>query len=651
VPSLPGEPFQAEYDGKPFLESGKEAWALSDEQKALLTKNSIRHVLVMKVQDAHVGACWNNEIQALAECLPWGIPVNISSDPRHGAAAGGAEFKSGGSDVSKWPEGLGIAAAFDEHIAKSYAHAVAKEYRALGIRTALSPQVDVGTEPRWMRWEDTYGMNPNQVAALGKIYVDSLQGEDWSNESVIAMAKHWPGGGPVEGGRDAHYPFGKFAVYPGNNMQDHLKPFLKGVFALEGKTKKAAAIMPYYTVSWNVDPDGNNVGNAYSRHIIQDMLRKDAAYDGVVCTDWGITQDPKADIDSFGSRCYGVEGLSEAQRHLRAIENGVDQFGGNWNVRPLLEAVKLGNEIYGEKAMRQRMEESAVRLLTNMFRIGLFENPYLDPEQSVEIVGHEDLRWQGYEAQLKSIVLLKNKDDVLPLKEKMKVYVPNRHIRPRKNFFRQMEEEQTIVPVPKALLEQYFEVADSPDEADAAIVFVESPLSDGYDKGYKPISLQYRPYRAEHARVQSIGQGDFREEKPNRSFRNVVGTAANEEDLDLVIDTKKAMKDKPVIVVMRVHNPAVLSEMEPWADALMAEFGVEKRAIFDLIVGKAEPYGLLPFVFPESMEAVEKHAEDVPFDYAAYVDAEKHAYGYGYGLNWKGVIEDERKEKYIFRNC
>ena len=227
--------------------------------------------------------------------------------------------------------------------------------------------------------------------------------------------------------------------------------------------------------------NGKNVGNSYSEYLIKDLLRRTYRYEGIVCTDWGITGDPAPVIDSFGSRCFGVEDLTEAQRHLLAIENGVDQFGGNSNIVPILEAYQLGCEKYGEKAMRSRMEESAVRLLKNIFRCGLFENPYLDPEESKSIVGCQKLAQAGYQAQLQSVVMVKNQQ-VLPIQEKKKVYIPTRKIKARKNFFRGMDPEREVVPAEKNLVEKYYQWADTPEEADFALVFIESPLSDGYSQ-------------------------------------------------------------------------------------------------------------------------------------------------------------------------
>ena len=652
LPGLSVGPFISTYDGKTLEESGKEPFSLTDQQKKMLTQDHIRHILIMLISNAEMAAKWNNNLQALAESLPHSIPVNISSDPRHGAGKASAEFKSQAADVSKWPEGLGLAATFSEDLCRAYGEAVSREYRALGITTALSPQIDLGSEPRWMRFEDTFGGSPEMVTKFGKIYCDALQTTEgspdgWGKKSVCAMAKHWPGGGPCEAGRDAHYAFGKYAVYPGDNAAQHMQPFLDGAFRLDGPTQKTASVMPYYTVSWNLDTkDGKNVGNSYSHHIISDLLRDKYGYDGVVCTDWGITADPNREIDSFGSRCFGTEHLSEAERHLMILENGVDQFGGNSDIRPVLEAYRLGCERHGQAWMRFRFEQSAVRLLRNIFRCGLFDNAYLNPEESKRIVGCQEFCEKGFEAQLKSVVMLKNKQ-LLPLKPHLKVYVPDRRLGPGKTFFRTEAPAQELPGASRETVERYFEWASSPEEADAALVFIESPLSDGYSikdreqggNGYVPVSLQYRPYTAKAARTESIAGGDFRETFTNRSYAGKTGTARNEYDLDLVLQMKKAMPDKPVIVCIRMHNPAVLSELEPFADAILTDFGVQQEALLKIISGESMPQGRLPIQLPKDMETAEKHCEDVPLDLEAYTDSEGNVYDFGFGLDWNGVIE------------
>ncbi len=650
VPPRAGGPFQGTFEGKTWEESGKEKYALSDQQRGFLANEHIRHILMMAVDDADTAARWSNELQHLAEKLPHAIPVNISSDPRSGAKAAAAEFKTAGGDVSKWPEGLGFAACFDPGVVKQFAHDASLEYRAMGITTALGPQIDLCTEPRWMRFPDTLGMKTEDVKILVKAYCDGMQTTEgakdgWGRDSVNTMVKHWPGGGTGEGGRDAHYAFGKYAVYPAGNAAEHEKPFTEAAFRLDGPTKRASAVMPYYTVSWGLDTRyGKNVGNSYSKYLIHDLLRGKYGYDGVVCTDWGITKDPDPSMDSFGSRCYNMREYTEPERMLIAILNGVDQFGGNDDPKPILAAYRLGYERLGEAEMRRRMEAAAVRLLTNIFRCGLFEDPYLDPEKSVRTVGCEAFRVHGMEAQRKSVVLLKNRKNVLPLREGLKIYVPVRHIGPSKSFFRTDIPAREIDPVTDEVIRQYGVRVSSPEEADAAIVFAESPACNPYSRedaekggnGYLPITLQYRPYTAVSARPVSIAGGDFRESFTNRSYQGKTNTAYNEADLDNILACRKAMGNKPVIVVETLNNPMVVSEFEAETDALLAEFGVSRQAALDVIFGRCAPRGRLPIQMPRDMDTVERHCEDKALDLLPHVDECGHAYDYGFGLGFDG---------------
>lgn len=418
------------YNGKSIEESGANPWNLTDEQKKILKEDNLRHILIVTVESPEVAAKWNNSMQSYAESIGLGIPGNTSSDPRHaGQVSGGvkAEFNAGGSgEISVWPDGLAMAATFDPAVMKQFGEVAAKEYRALGITTALSPQIDLGTEPRWFRISMTYGESPKLVTDMGRAYTDGFQTstgsaeikDGWGYNSVNAMVKHWPSGGPEEGGRDGHWAFGKFAVYPGNNFEMHLKPFTEGAFKLDGKTKEASAVMPYYTISYNQAKDGTNYANGFSKYIITDLLREKYGYDGVVCTDWMITHDEGSTPDQFRGKPWGVENMNENERHYMALMAGVDQFGGNNQVAPVIAAYQMGVKEHGKTFMRQRFEQSAVRLLKNIFRLGLFENPYLDPQQSSSTVGCPEFMQAGYDAQLKSIVMLKNKNNILPVSEK-----------------------------------------------------------------------------------------------------------------------------------------------------------------------------------------------------------------------------------------
>lgn len=661
------------YNGKPFSQSNAKTWNLSDQQKKFLEEDNLRHVLVMGIQSPEIAARWNNEIQAFVEGIGLGIPGNTSSDPRHSGqltSSTNAEFNAGGDKISVWPDGLAMAATFDPSIAKQFGEIAAREYRALGIATALSPQVDMGTEPRWFRINMTYGESPELVTDMGRAYVDGFQTsigdaeikDGWGYTSVNAMVKHWPGGGPEEGGRDGHWAFGKFAVYPGDNFETHLKPFTEGTFKLEGKTLAASAVMPYYTISYNQAKDGTNYANGYSKYIITDLLREKYGYDGVVCTDWLITGDEGKTPGDFAGKPWGAEELSISERHYLALMAGVDQFGGNNDKGPVLEAYQMGVKEHGEEFMNNRFKQSAVRLLKNIFRVGLFENPYLDPQESERIVGSEEFVKAGYEAQLKSIVLLKNKGGVLPVEdEKKTVYIPKRINPSIKDWWGNVGKEEEVMMVNPEMIKEYYNITENPQEADFALVFVNSPHSNsdggGYDiddrkaegNGYVPISLQYGPYTAADARSQSIAAGDpvIDPSITNRSYKGKTSTVANTKDLQTILTTREQMKDRPVIVVVNATRPMVFNEFEQKVEGIVMRFGVSDRAVMDIVSGKAEPSGLLPVQMPANMETVENQKEDVPFDLKCHTDEEGNSYDFGFGLNWKGIIKDTRTNKYI----
>ena len=636
---------------------------LTDDQARFLRADNVRHVLVTSIASPATAAGWNNSLQALVESVVPGIPANVSSDPRHLPVAD-AEYNAGaGGRISMWPSSLGMAAAFDPGLVREFGRVAAREYRALGIATALSPQVDLATDPRWSRVGGTFGEHPRLAADLARAYVDGFQtstGQDeiadgWGYASVNAMVKHWPGGGTGEGGRDAHYAFGKYAVYPGGNFAAHLVPFLEGAFRLKGPTRAAAAVMPYYTISHGIDREnGENVGNSYSRHVIGRLLRGEAAYDGVVCTDWGVTRDARA-VDGFGTTPWGAETLTLAARHYRILMAGVDQFGGNNEAGPLLEAWRMGVAEHGEERMRARMEQSAVRLLTNIFRVGLFENPYLDPAETARTVGSPGFMKAGYAAQLRSVVMLKNRAATLPAARGRTVYLPKRHTPARRDFFGREEPARLDYPVSREVAEKYFRVTDDPAAADFALVVVDSPEGGtGYSaddvkkggNGYLPITLQYRPYRAAAARARRLAGGDPLDPFTDRSYRGRTARAANERDLETILAARRAMGPKPVVVAVRLSNPMVFAEFEREADAILLCFGIQDQALMEIVSGAAQPSGLLPIGMPADMAEVERQDEDVPFDMRCHVDTEGNAYDFGFGLSWQGGVRDERTTRY-----
>lgn len=663
--SIPGSSYGrggATYNGTTLAQSGLTSADMTDQQKKFLSEDNVRAVLVTTVESPEVAAKWNNNVQAFVEGLGHGIPANNSSDPRHEVSAT-AEYNLGaGGDISKWPSSLGIAATFDPQVMKQFGNIASKEYRALGIATALSPQVDLATDPRWSRFSGTFGDDADLATDMARAYCDGFQTSPkdkaiegaWGYESVNAMVKHWYGYGAQEGGRDSHYCYGKYAVYPGNNLAQHLQSFTEGAFKLEDGTGMASAVMPIYSILFNQDPDGNNVGGSYSKWMIQEQLRDTYKFDGVACTDWNIMFDNNA-VEAFGGMCWGVEDVPVAERHFMILESGVDQFGGQNDKGPVLEAYKIWAGRYGKESADQRFQKSAYRLLLNVFRVGLFENPYLDVENTKAVVGAPEYMQAGYEAQLKSVVMLKNHGNVLPVAARKNVYVAKRHNVPTLGFFGLSGEDSWTYPVNLDMVRKYYNVVENPADADFAIVFMKEPASgNGYSvedrkkggNGYMPVSLQYNDYTATYAREVSIAGGDPKESFTNRSYKGKTVKTSNRDDLQVLLDTKKAMGDKPVVAVLDTGRPVVVGEFEGAADAILLTFSVNNQAVFDIVSGKNEPCGLLPMDMPLNMKVVEEQMEDVPHDMECHVDADGNTYAFAFGMNWSGVINDSRVEKY-----
>ena len=632
---------------------------LTADQKKFLKDDHLRAVLITSVKSPTVAAQWNNQQQAFVEGLDHGIPANTSSDPRH-ETQGNAEFNAGaGGQISLWPSSLGLAATFDPLLVKQFGEIASEEYRALGIATALSPQIDIATEPRWWRFSGTFGENPLLVTDMARAYCEGFQttpGTDgWGLKSVNAMVKHWYGYGAQEAGRDSHFSHGKFAVYPGNNLAMHKRPFAEGAFNLKGGTKMASAVMPIYSIVLNQDPSGENVGGSYSKWLIQEQLRDGEHFEGVICTDWGITNDYKSAYDPSGGKPWGVEDLTVAERHYRVLQAGVDQFGGNNEIGPIIEAYQMWEKDFGKEKAQQRFQQSAQRLLLNIFRVGLFENPYLDPKETDAIVGKPAFMEAGYDAQLRSIVMLKNHQKALPAQERSKVYIPKRHYPSIPRIWGPPTEDKTDDPISPELVKRYFDIAETPEEAAFAICVIGEPsFSLGYSldeaskggNGYLPISLQYEDYTATDARAESIGGGDPLESFTNRTYKGKTVKTLNRDDMLMIRETKKLMGDKPVIVIVEVGKPLVLKEIEPSADAILLSFGVQYQALLEIISGQQEPTALLPFQMPADMKTVETQKEDVPGDMRCYKDADGHSYDFAFGLGWKGVIKDQRVKRY-----
>ncbi|KAI6084669.1 glycoside hydrolase family 3 protein [Hypoxylon rubiginosum] len=357
--------------------------------------------LVGDITDAKETATFYNRIQQRAAETRLGIPVTLSSDPRHHFTENiGTGFDAG--RFSQWPETLGLAALRDASLVKKFAEIAREEYLAVGIRAALHPQVDLSTEPRWARISGTFGEDATLTAELLTAYIQGFQGDKLGPYSVTTVTKHFPGGGPMENGEDSHFVYGKNETYPGNNLQYHLIPFKAAIAA------GARQMMPYY--SRPIGTEFEPVGFSFNKEIVTDLLRDELGFEGIVVTDWGLITDTTIRGQYMPARAWGVENLSELDRAARILDAGCDQFGGE--TRPEL-IVQLVNEGVIDEA---RLDVSVRRLLREKFVLGLFDNPYVDAAAAARVVGNDYFVRLGSEAQRRAYTLLTNGNDTLPLR-------------------------------------------------------------------------------------------------------------------------------------------------------------------------------------------------------------------------------------------
>jgi beta-glucosidase len=525
----------------------------------MIAKRLMNHFnIFMEASSPRLMARWHNHVQKLAEQTRLGIPVTISTDPRHAFTNNPLANLTAGS-FSQFPEQTGLAATRDVTLVEKFGDIARQEYLAVGIRLALHPMADLATEPRWARSNGTFGEDADLSAEMTAAYIRGFQGKTLGRDSVACMTKHFPGAGPQKDGEDAHFPYGREQVYPGDNFDYHLKPF-EAAFKAE-----TAQIMPYYGMP--VGTPLEEVGFGFNKDVITGLLRGKYGFDGVVCTDWALLTPLKImGRVIMAERAWGVEHLSLAERAKKIIDAGADQFGGEACPEVVIQLVREG------RISEERIDQSIRRLLRDKFKLGLFDDPYVDENAAEKIVGKTEFREAGELIQRKSIVLLKNDKQTLPLKSGLKIYAEN---------------------VKPEVLKKYGQLVKDPAKADIAILRLQSP------------------YKKRKGLLESFfhaGDLDFKEPEKSRLL--------------------KIMAQVPTIVDIYLERPSVFPEIAEKCAGLLANFGAGDAAVLDIIFGKFNPQGKLPFELPSSMEAVLKQKEDLPYD------SENPLFKFGHGLSY-----------------
>ncbi len=550
-----------------------------------------RHLIVRDNLPPRDLATWTNAVQELAERSRLGIPVVFASNPRnHVALVAQFGVNESAGVFSEWPGELGLAALRDPDLIETFGREIAKEWRAGGIHKLYGYMADVASEPRWSRFNGTFGEDPELVSEYIGAVVRGMQGPSLSPAAVATTIKHFPGGGVRLDGHDPHFEWGQTNEYPTDNALEayHLPPFQAAVDA------GASSIMPYYAKPVNSSapqlPEQywqgpttqfEEVAFAYNATFIQELLRERMGHQGYVNSDSGI-------IDAM---MWGVESLTKPERFAAAVKAGTDIFSDMANPADLLAAAEQGLVTEAE------LNGACVRLLTDIFELGLFENPYVDTDTAEQVIGGETVSALGDRAQRRSVTLLRGNRDLLPLdltdSPKIHALVTGRT---------RSGEVQAKLEVAIAKQWPTATLVEHPEDADLAFVWVRPEIA-LFEDDREGVSLSIDP-------------------------------RDNGVDVDRVQHIEQTV---PTILVVNLTNPWLLGEIEPAAEAVVGTFEITPENLLASLAGQdGGPTGKLPLTLPASFRMVADSPRDVPGKFCGeaypYLDREHVSYAYGHGL-------------------
>ena len=458
-----------------IIEQGETIFATSKVYGTTHTieTRKLRHFILRDNFSPAEMAKWMNTMNEVAEGTRLGIPVLVASNSRNENAEAVFGMNDAAGIFSTWPGTLGLAAAAkgdikaggDASLISQFARIARKEWDATGIRKGYMYMADVVTDPRWQRTYGTFGEDPEFIADVIGRMILGFQGATVGNHSIAMTIKHFPGGGARENGFDPHYEEGKWNIYPtpGSLEKYHLPPFRAAV------EHGASSIMPYYSIPSikksvvqefeGEDIPFEEVGFAFNHYFLNHILRGELGFKGYVNSDSGI----------INKMSWGMGNSSEAERFAKAIHAGTDMVADTNDIENLKLAVSKG------WISEKRINEANVRLLTEMFALGLFDDrTYNSPEQATAVVSKQEHWDAAYEAHKKSVTILKNTNETLPLtKDKLdgrKIYVEVFH----------QETEKAAFYTEKARNEAkelgLFTLTDNYEEADTCDSFLTSQI-------------------------------------------------------------------------------------------------------------------------------------------------------------------------------
>ena len=601
-----------------------------------------RHTIVRENAQAEDMANYLNQLQAIAEECERFVPVSVASNSRNE----NGEVVFGMNDAAgvfpTWPGTMGIAAAIKGsglEVADQWAEAIRRSWEACGLRKGYMYMADCMTDPRWQRTFGTFGEDPQLICDIMAHIIPRIQGseEGVTDTGVAVTTKHFPGGGARENGFDPHYAAGQWNVYatPGSLQKYHIPAFQVAV------DKNTSSIMPYYSKpaaqksAVQQDCLGQDVrfdpyGFAYNRVFIHDILRGQMGFKGYINSDTGIVHNMK----------WGVEMLDEPERIGFAVNNaGVDVISGLFDNQFGREAYDRAKNGYYETHQLpegftpemvtltdEALDRAVTRTLTEMFKLGMFENPYRDAKKAAEVAATPS-DWENADrAHRQSVVLLKN-DGTLPLKaEGKKVYA--------EAFSKHPKQGEAATAALKEMLAADVTLTEDYREADIAILMV-SPSSGDYftaTAGYLELDI------CEGKEVPNVD--DFCRPMKETHMETTL-TGANK-----IADIAAAVHAKGGKVIANINFPLawLVGNVERHVDALTAGFDTYPSATLDVMFGRFHPTGKLPITLPRGDEVLAVSEDGIcvsPNDVPGY---DKDQY-------MPDSLKDENGKAYAYRDA
>lgn len=517
--------------------------------------------LPAEVRSGSVGSLLNivdpnkiNEFQRIAvEETRLGIPLIIGRDVIHG-------FKT------IFPIPLGQAATFNPELVKQGARIAAVEASSVGVKWTFAPMLDISRDARWGRIAESLGEDPYLASCLGAAMVEGFQNDDLSTPtSIAACVKHFIGYGAAEGGRD----YNSTTISPYLMRNVYFPPFENSIRA------GAASLMTSFNDNDGIPASGN-------KYLLRDVLRDEWKFDGFVVSDWASMAEMIA------------HGFAKSGKHVAEISAnaGVDmEMVSKTYVDYLPELIKE------KKVSMQTIDDAVRNILRIKFRLGLFENPYVDVSKPKVIYAKQHLQ-VAKEAAVQSAVLLKNENSILPLKKNLKIAVigpladaPHDQMG---TWVFDGEKEHTITPL-KALKNGSFNIKYTYEPALA------------YSRDLDKTNFAKAKSIAQQSDVAVVFLGE-------ESILS--GEAHCLADISLIGVQSELLKTiksagKPVVLVIMAGRPLTIERDLPYADAVLYCFHpgtMGGPAIWDLLLGNENPSGKLPVTFP-------RHVGQIPLYY------------------------------------